>query len=457
MAVSARTIRSEEVSSWRLAAFASPAILFAVMSGPAGMILPSLYAREYAIDLSLISLGLLVARILAAVIDPMIGYFCDRLETPFGRRRVFVLIGAVLSAISVQFLFRPGEDADFVYFLVAGMAMYVSWSFIEVAHASWAAELSDDYDGRSRVASFRLAATYVGNCLFILLPLTPFVVGSSYTFEVLSLYALIVGVLLPLAAILAGLAAPEKPTSKQDREFSLWSAFLIVGSNRAFVFFGAGFVIFGSGVAFPNALAFVFIDDYLGLGDRLPLIYGASVIAAVASVPLSNRLLVLAGKRTALVSACAGVAASCALYLFVPEGREAFWVLLIIDPVTTCFYVLGLIAGAAMLADIAEYDFWKKGRRRTAQYYAVYGLILKLMLAAGGAAAFALLDLTGYSLAEGSENSADAQFGLRLMISLGPALFFAAAIPLFMRIPIDRESQHEIRAAIVKRESEQRP
>src|SRR5438105_8876884 len=88
-----------------LLAYVLPTVAAGTVMAPVAAILPSLYAK-YA-GVSLAALGTLFAalRIWDALSDPLIGYWSDRTRSLRFGRKPFVIAGALITGVSVWFLF----------------------------------------------------------------------------------------------------------------------------------------------------------------------------------------------------------------------------------------------------------------------------------------------------------------------------------------------------------------
>ena len=67
----------------------------------------------------------------------------------------WILVGSPLLAISTYFLFIPPDQPDLIYFLLSIMGIYLAFTIIQIPFASWGAELSGDYNERSKITALR--------------------------------------------------------------------------------------------------------------------------------------------------------------------------------------------------------------------------------------------------------------------------------------------------------------
>jgi Na+/melibiose symporter-like transporter len=106
-----------------------------------------------------------------------------------------------------------------------------------------------------------------------------------------------------------------------------------------------------------------------------------------------------------------------------------------------------------LLGDIIDFDRWKTGEDRAGAYFAVFLFAVKLNTALGGAAAFFLLDLTGYDAAAGSQ-SAFASLGIRLAFAIVPGILFLVGCAVMWTYPLTRARHQEILAELEVRSAE---
>jgi GPH family glycoside/pentoside/hexuronide:cation symporter len=145
---------------------------------PLYVLMPNLYAKEWGVSLAALGALLLGARLLDAVIDPLLGRWCDRL---FARSLSAVLaLGAVASvvlAVGFSALFMPLVQEPAALLWWAGfwlVVTYAAYSAVSVAHQSWGAMLGGDALYRGRVVAWREGLGLVG---VLLAAVTPALLG----------------------------------------------------------------------------------------------------------------------------------------------------------------------------------------------------------------------------------------------------------------------------------------
>ncbi|MBR2559124.1 MAG: MFS transporter, partial [Firmicutes bacterium] len=100
-----------------------------------------------------------------AITDPIIGNWSDKTRNPKGRRRPFIMSGAVLFGISIALLFVNIDlpyNLKVVYYIAVNMLYWLALTTCVIPHISLGSELSEDFDERTRLRSFAVALMGIG-------------------------------------------------------------------------------------------------------------------------------------------------------------------------------------------------------------------------------------------------------------------------------------------------------
>lgn len=108
----------------------------------------------------------LVARAVDAFTDPLMGRISDRSRLPGGRRRPFLLIGALPFGVSFALLWwvvpLEGQLARFAYYTAAYALLSVSMTVVSIPYLSLQPEMAESYDARTGLNAFRNAGSVLG-------------------------------------------------------------------------------------------------------------------------------------------------------------------------------------------------------------------------------------------------------------------------------------------------------
>jgi Na+/melibiose symporter-like transporter len=162
-------------------------------------------------------------------------------------------------------------------------------------------------------------------------------------------------------------------------------------------------------------------------------------LATIVAIFFSKGLALRFGKRNVFVAGLAGTVLFTAVFVALPPG--AVMLMFTSEILRQFAYGFTIPLLWAMMADVADYSEWKTGRRATAIVFSAIVFALKAGLGFGGA-------LTGFALARygyvpNVVQSASALDGIRLTMSVFPAVTFAicAVCLLFYGIDKGREIQ----------------
>ena len=114
---------------------------------------------------------LAVALIVDALTDPLVGALSDSYRSRFGRRHPFMFMSVIPTTLSAFALFAPPPELSYtsltVWMLLATLGLRVSYTLFVVPWGAVAAELSEDYNERTSIITYRMAVGWIGGVLFI--------------------------------------------------------------------------------------------------------------------------------------------------------------------------------------------------------------------------------------------------------------------------------------------------
>jgi GPH family glycoside/pentoside/hexuronide:cation symporter len=397
--------------------------------------------------------ALLIGKIWDAVNDPLFGWISDRTTSRFGKRRVYMIFGALPLALTVMLLwFVPGglTDTGVFVWIVGSFVMFDTlMTLTSVPYYALTAELTQDYDERASLTTFRM-----------ILGVPAYLVGAAITPVIVGLFAIkrtgygAVGILYGLiaAAVLwiaaAGLRE-RRDMSESKSETPPLRAFLTTFRNRPFVRLIAAYLIANVAFALIQTLLAFFLIYQLRMDQKtqVPIVMFLLLVSiGVFLFPwkmLSDRL--NKGPAYALGLAIGGLAVA---FTFLLPHEQTPWI-----------YLIAVVAGIgfsanwvfpwAMVPDVVEYDQLETGEHRGGMYYGVWGFTSKLTAALGIGLSGWVLQLFGF--APNVEQSAQTLLGIRLFFGPAPAIILAIALPLLIGYPITRSAHADVRRKLEAR------
>ncbi len=402
--------------------------------------LPAFYADEVGVGLAAVGGALLVARLWDVITDPVAGLLSDRISTPWGRRRPWMIAGLPLVLVAAWFLFQPLEGVGWLYLVGWTMALYLGGSLIQLPYTAWGAELSPDYHERSRISAAREVFVVIGTLLAAGLPA---LVGDDRA-EVLRLLAWGLLFVLPVAVVVCCALVPDAPVVRRQSLRPRESLAILAG-NGPFRRLIVAYFLNGIANGLPATLFLLFVEHVLkapGWSGPLLFIY---FCAGIGAVPLWLHLSRRWGKHRVWMAAMVW---ACAIFVLVPLlGAGDTWWFLAVCVLTGTALGADLVLPASMQADVIDLDTLRSGQRRAGLYFALWGVATKLALALGVGIAFPALEWAGFST-EAEVNTASSLFALAALYSLVPVAFKLLSIGLMRGYPITQARQEDIRRRI---------
>jgi GPH family glycoside/pentoside/hexuronide:cation symporter len=439
---------SERLPAWRLSAFASIAFPGAGLVLPLAIFLPPFYTKTLGLGLAEVGFVFMLVRMFDIVTDPIMGLIGDRFDSRWGRRRHWLVIALPFLLLGVTMAFMPQGTPSIWYLGFWLVVLYVGSTMLAISHTAWAAELSPDYNERSRIASFNAFFGFAGS-LVILLPLAVLEYRGAPPAgrEALRFFGIMVLILGPLTVLLAATLVGERKTAPAPR-IGLIHGLVAIAKNphmRRLLMADAMAAMPGSVMA---GLFIFYQAELLGSAQFNSVALITFYTAHIMGVPFWVRLSYRIGKHRAFAVGCLCFCLTTAMFFIPGKGDIALFIVFMFS---TGFAYSGLnFLLRAMAADVVDYDNVETGGTRTGFYFALLAITAKLGGALAIGVTYPLLDLIGFS-AQGS-NPDDTLFAFRIIYVLVPVLAMIAAYLGIRGFRLDEAEQSALQARIQARD-----
>jgi Na+/melibiose symporter-like transporter len=414
-----------------------------------GVVGPGFYAGSVGLAPAAIGLVLLVTRLGDVVFDFGAGALSDMTPGPFGRRKPWLALGAVVVAAAFALQLTPPAGAGVAWFFWTSIGFYLGWSLFAVPFDAWGSELAGDYDARSRLFAWRAGAGYVGSLLFSVLPALPIFGATDFSPRVLRFAAVAVAAMLAVCAPLAILGAPREPPSPR-RSFGFGGVLRAARFNRPLRLYVAAATLSGLSDGLFTAVVFIYQALYMGFASRMWLILVVYIGSNFLTLPLWTAVALRIGKHRAWAWGLGLTALCYPPMALLPPGPSSFPVMITLVALAGGTYSIANVAMPAVLGDVSDYETLKSGAGKTGSLFAIQALLQKFNVAVGTGLAFLLIGAFGYHAGPGPM-APRAVLGLQLAHLYLPSALKLVAIGLIWRFPLDGRVQ-----AIVRRRLDQR-
>ena len=160
----------------------------------------------------------MVGKVWDAITDPMMGNITDRTTSRFGPKRLYILIGGILSSIAFISLWTTipsrSTTVQFIYYIVMYCLFSTCFTIIMVPYNGLLPDMVDSYDIRSKFSSLRMIWSTIGAILAGLVP--TLMIKDTLNTSLYLKVAVIFGIMFAVAAIVtfAGTWEKVKPPVK---------------------------------------------------------------------------------------------------------------------------------------------------------------------------------------------------------------------------------------------------
>lgn len=430
------TLREKALSRWSLVLYAFADLGGGITDFPIAIFLIPFYTEVMGLGPSVVGWVVLATGLYDIITDPLMGVITDRTRTRWGRRRIYFLVGALPLGLSFWWMFSPVGSNATMSFLLAYIVFYTAMDFVFIPHYAMSAELTPDYDGRTRVQGYNRSFWIIGLLLGVIIPI---LMEGAFpekrtTFHYIGL---IMGGLMTLTVLVTFFGTKENPAFWRDVHVSLVDGIRAIAKNRNFLLLALCNFVYSAGCAIPNTLLLYYAKHYLKVEEAKVLaavpIY---LVASIASVPVwvycSRKLQKKAAYMLAFITAAIGGFAS----LIIQPGQ--------VIPLYVIFAIAGAGYGGlmavpgSMVSDVIDIDEYETAERREGIYFGVWEFFRKTSHNIAIWMVLQLLSLIGY--VQQAQQTPEVENYIRLMFAIMPGVVYLAGVVLMFFYTHNRDS-----------------
>jgi GPH family glycoside/pentoside/hexuronide:cation symporter len=420
--------------------------------------------------------GLLGAlpRLTDAITDPLMGYISDNTRTRWGRRRPYILFGAIAVGICFALLWQlPAGKSEvfyFWYFLGGSLIFYLAYTIYATPWVAFGYELTPDYHERTRLMGVQ---NFIGNIAYMISPYFLAIMYSETMFDNVvdgaASLAIMIGVVVIAMGVLPAIFLRERfkdlaaAESGEKAKGGMGQA--IMGFLRGFAttlkfkpflkLCAATFLVFNGFILIASFQSYVIIY-YVFRGDASA---GAEFVGHSGLLQAVTALVVIAfvtwlatkiGKRRAFFVSTGVSMVGYALkwFCYTPDNP---WLVLIPAPLMA-FGLAGLFTlMPSMICDVVDADELNTHERREGMYGSIFWWVVKLGQSVAIFGGGLLLNATGFDVSLGGDQSAEAITMMRLFDAIIPCLASGIAIWAIASYSITEEKAHDVRMELEAR------
>lgn len=423
------------------------------------------YTDVFGITAKAVGTMFLVTKIWDAVNDPIMGVIADRTNTRWGKFRPYLLWFAIPMGVLGVLTFTTPElssTGKLIYAYISYTLLMMAYTAINVPYSAIMGVMTSDSNERTVVSSFRFVSAFVGQLIvqFSVLRLvdifgkTTEARGWQWAMGILSALAVVL-FFITFASTKERVQPPkgQKTPFKQDFHDLLSNIpWLLVGSATVFqliyicmrggaiVYYFKYFVQDQQITLFRKEYAFT----YAGLTSSFLMAGTVMTITGVVLTPYISKLI---GKSLAYAGFLGLAGITTGLFYFL--GPKDIILMFVLQLITS--FAVGPVSVLqwAIYTDTADYSEWKTGRRATGLVMSASLFALKLGIALGVSALAWIL--AGYGFEPNQDQTSKGLLGIRMVISVYPAIFAMIGMVLMFFYPLKKHMMMQVETELVER------
>jgi GPH family glycoside/pentoside/hexuronide:cation symporter len=385
--------------------------------------------------------------------DPLIGFYTDRVRSRWGRRRPFLLFGFIPFGLMFAMMwYRPPTDSQFLlaaYYALAYFLFDTSYTFVTMPYSALTPELTQDYDERTSLTTYRMAFSIIGSLVAFVVPLM--IIGTMRPENSGRIFTMgiIFGAACALPLLLTFFGTRERSEYFAQSQPSLRESLRAVWRNRPFLFAAGIFLFTWTAADVIQAFLLFFLKYRMNLEAQSDLIMGAIFITALLVLPLWNWISRKTDKRKAYIAGMIFLSVIMIALIFLNPSAGVPMVLsmaILAGIGVSAIHVLTW----AIIPDAVEVDELTSGQRHEGIFYSLVSLFKKIASSIAIPLTLLVLQWSGY-VSNAPTQKPSAILAIRILIGPVPSVLLLGGILFAVFYPLSRSSHARTREEIAAR------
>jgi len=385
--------------------------------------------------------------------DPIVGYITDHTRSRWGRRRPYLLFGALPFALTFVLLWwKPpftSVPALALYYALAYAIFDTAASFVYMPFFALTPELTSDYDERTSLTSTRMVFSIGGSLVAFTLPLALVASFNPQNIDRILAMGLIFGLVSAIPLLIVFFGTRERKEFMNQEQSGFIESIKASVKNRPFVFGLLLFLFNGVTMAIIQVNLLYYVKYVVQRESQADIIMATIFIVAMIALPLWSWISSHLNKRWAYIIGIAFLAG-------------VLMVLASLTPQTPMPLILTLcvLAGIgvsamhvmpwAIIPDAIEYGELQSGKRNEGMFYSLITLAQKVASSIAVPMALLVLQFSGYVTTGGTQPES-AITGIRIIAGPIPAIALCLSILFTALFPLGRDDYRKINEQLEER------
>jgi glycoside/pentoside/hexuronide:cation symporter, GPH family len=394
---------------------------------------------------------LVVVRFWDAIFDPIMGVVADRTNTRWGKFRPWIMWTAVPFGMMGFLTFLTPDlssSGKLIYAYITYIVLMMIYSANNLPYSALSGVMTGNLGERTSLSSYRFVFAMLAQLIIqgLALPMVHYfgqgnsAVGYKYTMGIFSAFAVVL-----FFITFASTKERIQPAPNQKATVRQHFGDLLKNGPWITMFFLT--IILFITLAMRGSVVLYYFKYYVGKEDLFSLFNVLGTTATIIGIFFSKGLSLRFGKRNVFIGGLAATTIFTALFVFLTPGDVQ---LIFATEILRQFaYGFTIPLLWAMMADVADYSEWKNNRRATGIIFSAIVFGLKAGLGFGGAITGFVLSLYGYI--PNVAQSAETLNGIRLTMSVFPAVTFGVCVVCLFFYGINKKMEIQITDDLTER------
>ncbi|MEN6300202.1 MAG: MFS transporter [Anaerolineaceae bacterium] len=378
--------------------------------------------------------------------DPFIGHISDRTRTRWGRRRPFLLWGALPFAIAFMLLWwRPPINSTTVlviYYAIAYVLFDSAATFTYMPFYALTPELTSDYDERTSLTTYRMFFSIAGSLVAFTIPLMIVNGFSPQNANRVLTMGIIFGIASALPLFITFFGTKERQEFMQQEQPRIKDSLKAALKNRPFIFSAGIYLVTWMCMDILQTTLLYFIKYVIHREAQSDLIMGMIFVVAIFALPMWNWASSRWNKRKAYIAGSAFLA-TVLMVLISLNAATPFTLIIVLCMLAGIGVGAAHVLPWAIIPDAIEWDELQTGERHEGMFYSLVTLMQKVASSIAIPLVLLVLDITGY-VPNTLQQPPNALLGIRIVIGPIPAVILSLGILFAVLYPLDRERYAEV-------------
>lgn len=398
---------------------------------------------------ALAGLVLLFPKLWDVISDPIMGGISDITRSRMGRRRPYLLAASIPFGIIFFLMFlTPHYNSELAKALYVGLMFAIGctvFTVFNVPYSSMVAEMSDDYNERMSITSFRMIGSSIGVLLAggLAMPLVEMGGGGEAGFRFMGIVLGSMITVFCLISFFGTRKAKTLPVIDERPPFS--EQVKIAFRNTPFKMLMMMYTFQSLGIGVLMAGLIYYVKYVMDLPETaMGIVFPILIVTAIIFIPVWLKIGVKIGKIKAYtIGLCILAVMLFSLYFTKSTQLNLFYIQIFLLGIGFSSFQLFPFS---MLPDTIEFDELQSGMRREGVFSGIWSSAQKTAYSVGPSIVGFTLSMSGF--VNSSVQPESVEVGIRIIFCLFTALMILISLLPFYKYDLTEERFEEIKRMI---------